>query len=701
ETLVYEEGGSLFKTTVNPATMTYTPPIEFYTPVGTNHEAENPSCTQDGRIVFDQNFDGGYPQLAIVNLDGSSLRVLTSNATGESYAYGPAASRTPGNRRIAYDMFSYCDRFGTCTGPGIATLDPDDPQNTEQTIVVTAGGSDLVTGWGTDGRITYTHSDGAVSEGRIMSVGSNGGASTQLTMSTTDTEGVSAGSLMAFTRSAGSLGRPIELARLDQKSVGLQTTGTPADERMDLVYLCANGVTEPVAAGLPPDDAAGSSALWTIKFDPTNGCGGGAGTVIPAVSDGFTRVVGDTGFQVTQTVANKEPVAAIAAPAEGQTFSLTGVLPLNGGASDPEKGELSSLTWSLDGTQIATAGQTDVSAPPNGWTPGQHTLTLTASDGDGHTAIDSRTITIVDDVAPTVGLSHTPNGSNGWSVTSPVVVHVTAADIGTGVNLLQCYVDGTQVPVSGPSTGATFNVTRQGVHSTWCDARDGANNYGTGYDTVPLDTAGPAIAISSPAQSARYVRGASVAAGYSCTDSFSGATACNGSVPNGVPIDTSTPGTKTFTVGSIDAAGNSSAKSVTYTVLRDCTQLASADVSYFNGTMLVFGPVYIALQSPTVQATLHVQAAGCSDVRYTLRVLAASSDHSELKTQSKLGDGSSSDLTFSIDMGNGPILGGILDPPQVCIALDAAPPSGGTPYDRLPSTSCVNVRQGHSSTIGH
>jgi len=87
-------------------------------------------------------------------------------------------------------------------------------------------------------------------------------------------------------------------------------------------------------------------------------------------------------------------------------------------------------------------------------------------------------------------------------------------------------------------------------------------------DTVP-DTVQPQITITTPPQDATYTFGEAVAASYSCTDEDSGVASCEGSVPDGANIDTSSAGTKTFTVSAKDNAGNSISVSHTYTVNPD------------------------------------------------------------------------------------------------------------------------------------
>jgi hypothetical protein len=80
------------------------------------------------------------------------------------------------------------------------------------------------------------------------------------------------------------------------------------------------------------------------------------------------------------------------------------------------------------------------------------------------------------------------------------------------------------------------------------------------------DTLPPTITISTPADGGVYLLRQPATAAYSCTDSQSGVVTCIGSVPAGNPIDTTTAGTKTFTVNAADGAGNAASQTVTYTV---------------------------------------------------------------------------------------------------------------------------------------
>jgi sugar lactone lactonase YvrE len=81
---------------------------------------------------------------------------------------------------------------------------------------------------------------------------------------------------------------------------------------------------------------------------------------------------------------------------------------------------------------------------------------------------------------------------------------------------------------------------------------------------VPVDRTPPTVTISMPANGATYSLLADLRAQYACTDDISGVATCTGSVPNGVRVDTSSPGSHTFTVNASDAAGNSTSVTSCY-----------------------------------------------------------------------------------------------------------------------------------------
>jgi hypothetical protein len=97
---------------------------------------------------------------------------------------------------------------------------------------------------------------------------------------------------------------------------------------------------------------------------------------------------------------------------------------------------------------------------------------------------------------------------------------------------------------------------------------DAAGNVGTGTLKFKYDATSPTITITVPANGGTYTLKAAVASSYSCADGTSTVAAggCTGPVANKANIDTSSVGSKSFTVTATDVAGNTATKTVTYSV---------------------------------------------------------------------------------------------------------------------------------------
>ncbi len=104
------------------------------------------------------------------------------------------------------------------------------------------------------------------------------------------------------------------------------------------------------------------------------------------------------------------------------------------------------------------------------------------------------------------------------------------------------------------------------------DDGDGGANSGSASTviTAAADDVNPTITIATPFQGAAYAQGQRINAAYACDDETALAS-CSGSVANGSPIDTSTPGAHAFSVDATDATGNTAHASVLYHVLYQLT----------------------------------------------------------------------------------------------------------------------------------
>jgi hypothetical protein len=111
-----------------------------------------------------------------------------------------------------------------------------------------------------------------------------------------------------------------------------------------------------------------------------------------------------------------------------------------------------------------------------------------------------------------------------------------------------------------------------------------------------VDKKAPSISLTSPTNGAVYLLNQAVSAHYACLDPGSGVASCAAPVASGAGIATSSVGTKTFAVDSIDQVGNVSP-----------TASASYMVAY--GVKLLFDP-----SQPTNAITLQLVDAGGANV---------------------------------------------------------------------------------------
>ena len=164
-----------------------------------------------------------------------------------------------------------------------------------------------------------------------------------------------------------------------------------------------------------------------------------------------------------------------------------------------------------------------------------------------------------------------PNGTNGWHRTAP---QVTSSDQPASVWPRQVSVNGGQTWTNANATTGVASITTQGTFDLLYRVADNAGVVAaTGSAPIPLkvDTTAPTATIIAPAAGAQLVQGFSYAADYSCADATSGIAACTGTVANGAPVDTTTPGVKTLSVTATDNAGNTRTVTRSYTVLPSTT----------------------------------------------------------------------------------------------------------------------------------
>jgi dipeptidyl aminopeptidase/acylaminoacyl peptidase len=117
------------------------------------------------------------------------------------------------------------------------------------------------------------------------------------------------------------------------------------------------------------------------------------------------------------------------------------------------------------------------------------------------------------------------------------------------------------------STPGTHRLT---VTATDLEGRQSVASVSYTIFGEPLpDQRSPTIAIDRPADGATYALGENVTVHYSCSDEEggSGLSSCDGTIPDGLPLDTSRVGNFGFRVSAADNAGNTASATSSYRVV--------------------------------------------------------------------------------------------------------------------------------------
>ncbi len=118
-------------------------------------------------------------------------------------------------------------------------------------------------------------------------------------------------------------------------------------------------------------------------------------------------------------------------------------------------------------------------------------------------------------------------------------------------------------------TAAGLTLSTEGVSYVEVRALDHNGNLSAStVQPVRIDRTAPQAHAVTPAEGASFVQHEQVAASFSCSDAGgSDVDTCVGTVADGADIDTSTVGTRSFTVTATDAAGNTRTVTRSYTVV--------------------------------------------------------------------------------------------------------------------------------------
>jgi pimeloyl-ACP methyl ester carboxylesterase len=174
-----------------------------------------------------------------------------------------------------------------------------------------------------------------------------------------------------------------------------------------------------------------------------------------------------------------------------------------------------------------------------------------ARDQAGNVESAQEIVVRIDKTAPEIGAETSPTPNQAGWFRHAVTVSFPAFDSLSGI--------------AGSSPDVT--VTTEGAgHEVLGTAEDMAGNLASVSATLNIDLTAPAIVLSGPANGATFLLNAPAAAEYECTDALSGVASCHGSLPDGAALDTTVPGSHSFTVDAADVAGNLATTTHTYAV---------------------------------------------------------------------------------------------------------------------------------------
>lgn len=230
----------------------------------------------------------------------------------------------------------------------------------------------------------------------------------------------------------------------------------------------------------------------------------------------------------TGTVQAGTPFSFLArAPAGVSSFTLSGI----------------NASANLDATSPTAFTAGLIFLPPSAATTGPLAIAIEPI-GSAAPAPDSTPPVITPVIAGTAGTDgwYRSNVSVSWQVTD--AESSVTSTTGCGTNSVTSDTNGKVFNCSATSAGGT---SQRSI-------------------TIKRDTVLPLVGVLFPLEGVVLNRNSKFPALYACLDTLSGTSQCKGTVAAGSYIDTSTAGTKTFTVTGLDRAGNTRTSNVHYQV---------------------------------------------------------------------------------------------------------------------------------------
>jgi hypothetical protein len=256
------------------------------------------------------------------------------------------------------------------------------------------------------------------------------------------------------------------------------------------------------------------------------------------------------------------PEAHIVAPVDGAMYPQ--------GAKDQFAFYCSSATSFV----VSCEGSQPLGSLLDTTTAGTHTLSVTATDYEGRTSTTTATYTVLDVTPPHVNFRLPADGAT-YDLGADLTYDYGCEDDPGGLGIQAC--------IATLPSGAPFDTHRLGTFTFDVYAVDWANNVTHQSVTYTIaDRTPPSITLDTPADGATYTLGQQILARYSCDDgpNGSGLNGCKGDLGSGSPLDTTSLGTRTFSVSAYDRAGNEAQVTHSYSVVYAFSGFASPAAPY-------------------------------------------------------------------------------------------------------------------------